>query len=59
VIKASYLKPLPPNEGRAYFGLHKGERHPIEAGYNAGHYGISPFASVDAHVHSENIIDQG
>lgn len=38
-IKSNYLKMLRPDVGRAYFGLEKGERHPIESGYNAERYG--------------------
>lgn len=38
-LKSNYLKPLRPDVGRAYFGLKKGERHPIEPGYNAERYG--------------------
>jgi integrase len=41
-IRTNYLKLVSPHDGRAYFGLHQGERHPIEPGYNAEHYGISP-----------------
>jgi hypothetical protein len=47
-MKSNYLKLLRPDTGRAYFGLEKGERHPIEPGYNAEHYGFDPTAQIEA-----------
>jgi integrase len=52
-IKTNYLKLLSPHDGRVYFGLRQGERHPVEPGYNAEHYGLDPVVPVD---HSDNII---
>ncbi len=55
-IKRSYLKYLLPDVGRAYFGLKKGERHPIEPGYNADHYGTDANAPVEATNEVPNVI---
>jgi hypothetical protein len=53
--KSHYLKPLRPDVGRAYFGLKKGERHPIEPGYNAEQYGVNPDAPA-GNDQSEKIV---
>lgn len=53
--KSHYLKPLRPDVGRAYFGLKKGERHPIEPGYNAEQYGVNPDAPAGNDL-SEKIV---
>jgi hypothetical protein len=37
-MKSNYRKFLLPHVGRAYFSLKKGERHPLEHGYDAEHY---------------------
>jgi len=55
-MKSNYLKPLRPDVGRAYFGLKKGERHPIEPGYNAEHYGTGMIAPVEATDETPNVI---
>lgn len=55
-IKSNYLKILSPEDGRAYFGLAKRERHPIEPGYNAQKYGVEPEIAAYGHDELENII---
>jgi integrase len=54
--KSNYLKPLRPDAGRGYFGLKKGELHPIEPGYNAAHYGASPAETGVTPSDAENVI---
>jgi hypothetical protein len=55
-IKTNYLKILSPEDGRAYFGLAKGEQHPIEPGYNAQKYGVDRVIAVRVSDVLENII---
>jgi integrase len=55
-LKSNYLKYLRPDVGRAYFGLKKGERHPIEPGYNADHYGTDANAPVETTDEVPNVI---
>ena len=55
-MKSNYLKPLRPDVGRAYFGLKKGERHPIEPGYNAEHYGSITTAQTEAADEAQNVV---
>ena len=55
-MKSNYLKVLRPDVGRAYFGLDKGELHPIERGYNAEHYGSGQTGDLEAETGKEKII---
>jgi hypothetical protein len=55
-MESNYLKILRPDVGRAYFGLKKGERHPIEPGYNAEHYGTELDAPAQAADEATNVI---
>lgn len=55
-VKSNYLKVLRPDVGRAYFGLDKGELHPIEPGYNAQHYGSGETGDVEAETEKGKIL---
>lgn len=55
-METNYLKLMRPDVGRAYFGLRKGEFHPIEPGYNAAHYGSEPPTTGAASGGGDNVI---
>lgn len=55
-VKSNYLKVLRPDVGRAYFGLDRGELHPIEPGYNAQHYGSGETGDVEAETEKGKIL---
>lgn len=55
-MKTNYLKYLRPTEGRAYFGLNKGELHPVEHGYDAEHYSPESDSQVAGTAQPLNVI---
>lgn len=55
-MKTNYLKYLRPTEGRAYFGLNKGELHPVEHGYDAEHYGSDSSGQAEGKLEPSNVL---